>query len=145
VQECDLLIVVGARFDDRATGKLAEFAPNARVVHMDIDACEIGKLRAADAGVRGDLAPPHPAHPALRRASAWPQRWCAQGLANAVQATRAAACRALRRPGATVYAPGAAEAAESELAPEAIGGLRRRPAPDVGGAALAHGPIRAST
>src|SRR5690606_7310583 len=43
VQEADLLIVVGARFDDRATGKLAEFAPNARVVHMDIDACEIGK------------------------------------------------------------------------------------------------------
>ena len=42
VQECDLLIVVGARFDDRATGKLAEFAPNARVVHMDLDACEIG-------------------------------------------------------------------------------------------------------
>ncbi|WP_394538286.1 acetolactate synthase 2 catalytic subunit [Lysobacter enzymogenes] len=55
VQECDLLIVVGARFDDRATGKLAEFAPNARVVHMDLDACEIGKLRHADAGVRGCL------------------------------------------------------------------------------------------
>src|SRR5690606_32872214 len=55
VQECDVLVVVGARFDDRATGKLAEFAPNARVVHMDLDACEIGKLRTADAGVRGDL------------------------------------------------------------------------------------------
>ena len=56
VQEADLLVVVGARFDDRATGKLAEFAPHARVVHMDIDACEIGKLRHADAGVRGDIA-----------------------------------------------------------------------------------------
>ena len=56
VQESDLLIVVGARFDDRATGQLAGFAPNARVVHMDIDACEIGKLRHADAGVRGDIA-----------------------------------------------------------------------------------------
>ncbi|MGG6463651.1 acetolactate synthase 2 catalytic subunit [Solilutibacter silvestris] len=55
VQECDVLIVVGARFDDRATGKLAEFAPNARVVHMDIDACELGKLRHADAAVRGDI------------------------------------------------------------------------------------------
>ena len=55
VQEADLLIVVGARFDDRATGKLAEFAPHARVVHMDVDACEIGKLRVADAGVRGDI------------------------------------------------------------------------------------------
>ena len=55
VQECDVLIVVGARFDDRATGKLAEFAPLARVVHMDPDASEIGKLRHADAAVRGDL------------------------------------------------------------------------------------------
>lgn len=56
VQECDLLIVVGARFDDRATGKLAEFAPNARVVHLDGDACEIGKLRTAQGSVPGNLA-----------------------------------------------------------------------------------------
>lgn len=56
VHESDLLFVVGARFDDRATGKLAEFAPNARVVHLDVDACEIGKLRIADAPVQGDLS-----------------------------------------------------------------------------------------
>jgi len=56
VQACDLLFTVGARFDDRATGKLAEFAPNARVVHLDVDACELGKLRVADAPVRGDVA-----------------------------------------------------------------------------------------
>src|SRR5690606_17566642 len=56
VQECDLLIVVGARFDDRATGKLAEFAPHARVVHLDGDASEIGKLRPADVSVAGDIA-----------------------------------------------------------------------------------------
>ncbi|WP_245156439.1 acetolactate synthase 2 catalytic subunit [Agrilutibacter solisilvae] len=55
VQECDLLLVVGARFDDRATGKLAEFAPGARVVHLDLDACEVGKLRHADVAVVGDL------------------------------------------------------------------------------------------
>jgi acetolactate synthase-1/2/3 large subunit len=55
IQECDLLIVVGARFDDRATGKLAEFAPNARVIHLDIDPSEMGKLRTADASVVGDL------------------------------------------------------------------------------------------
>jgi len=55
VQECDLLIVVGARFDDRATGKLDEFAPGARVIHMDADAAEIGKLRRADAALQGDL------------------------------------------------------------------------------------------
>ena len=48
VQECDLLIVVGARFDDRATGKLAEFAPHAKVIHLDIDPSEVGKLRRAD-------------------------------------------------------------------------------------------------
>ena len=55
VQGCDLLLVVGARFDDRATGKLAEFAPDARVVHFDADASEVGKLRAAEVAVVGDL------------------------------------------------------------------------------------------
>jgi len=55
VQECDLLIAVGARFDDRVTGKLAEFAPNARVVHMDGDPFEVSKLRSADCGIVGDI------------------------------------------------------------------------------------------
>ncbi len=56
VQEADLLVVVGARFDDRATGKLAEFAPFARVVHLDADAYEISKLRDADIAIPGDVA-----------------------------------------------------------------------------------------
>lgn len=56
VQEADLLIVVGARFDDRATGKLAEFAPFARVIHLDADAYEISKLRSADIAIPGDVA-----------------------------------------------------------------------------------------
>jgi acetolactate synthase-1/2/3 large subunit len=56
VQESDLLIVVGARFDDRATGKLAEFAPFARVIHLDADAYEISKLRTADIAIPGDVA-----------------------------------------------------------------------------------------
>lgn len=55
VQECDLLIVVGARFDDRVTGKLDTFAPNAHVIHIDIDAAEINKLRHAHAALRGDI------------------------------------------------------------------------------------------
>ena len=55
VDECDLLFVVGARLDDRATGKLDGFAPNARTVHIDADAAEINKLRAADIALRGDL------------------------------------------------------------------------------------------
>ena len=56
VQASDLLIVCGARFDDRATGRLASFAPHARVVHFDADPAEIGKLRSADVAVTGDLA-----------------------------------------------------------------------------------------
>ncbi|MFC3023813.1 acetolactate synthase 2 catalytic subunit [Vibrio zhugei] len=55
VQECDLLIVVGARFDDRVTGKLETFAPEAKVIHIDIDAAEFNKLRQANAALRGDI------------------------------------------------------------------------------------------
>jgi acetolactate synthase-1/2/3 large subunit len=55
VQTCDLLICCGARFDDRATGKLDAFAPHARVVHFDIDPAEVSKLRTADVSVVGDL------------------------------------------------------------------------------------------
>lgn len=55
VQECDLLICVAARFDDRVTGKLKEFAPHAKVIHMDIDPAEVSKLRAADCSIVGDV------------------------------------------------------------------------------------------
>ncbi|ENY72419.1 acetolactate synthase 2 catalytic subunit [Aeromonas diversa CDC 2478-85] len=55
VQLCDLLVVVGARFDDRVTGKLDEFATKARVIHLDVDAAELGKRRAADVGITADL------------------------------------------------------------------------------------------
>ncbi|MGK3373142.1 acetolactate synthase 2 catalytic subunit [Citrobacter youngae] len=55
VQECDLLIAVGARFDDRVTGKLNTFAPNASVIHMDIDPAEMNKLRQAHVALQGDL------------------------------------------------------------------------------------------
>ncbi len=49
VEDCDFLIVIGARFDDRVAGKVDEFAPNARnIAHIDIDAAEIGKVRAVD-------------------------------------------------------------------------------------------------
>ncbi|MEO8584808.1 MAG: biosynthetic-type acetolactate synthase large subunit [Acidobacteriota bacterium] len=50
----DLIIAVGARFDDRITGKLATFAPHAKVVHIDIDDVEIGKIRKADFPLHGD-------------------------------------------------------------------------------------------
>ena len=55
MNKCDVLVAVGARFDDRVTGKLAAFAPGATVVHLDIDAAEIGKLRRADVPVVGPL------------------------------------------------------------------------------------------
>ncbi len=55
VQDADLLIALGARFDDRATGKLSAFAPHAKIIHVDIDAAEINKLRAANVGITGDL------------------------------------------------------------------------------------------
>ena len=55
LQESDLLIALGARFDDRVTGKSALFAPEAKVVHVDIDPAEIGKIRAAEVPIVGDV------------------------------------------------------------------------------------------
>jgi len=55
LQKSDLLITLGARFDDRVTGKLSSFAPNAKVIHADIDPAEIGKNRRADVALVGDL------------------------------------------------------------------------------------------
>ncbi len=57
LQESDLLIVVGARFDDRATGRIAEFCPAAKVIHLDVDSRELHKLRRADVALHGDLRP----------------------------------------------------------------------------------------
>ncbi len=55
LEACDLLIAAGVRFDDRATGKVAEFCPNAKVIHIDIDESELGKIRAAHVGIVGDV------------------------------------------------------------------------------------------
>jgi acetolactate synthase-1/2/3 large subunit len=54
MQQADLLVALGARFDDRVTGKLAGFAPHAKIVHVDIDPAEIGKNRAVDVPIVGD-------------------------------------------------------------------------------------------
>ncbi|MBW3661599.1 MAG: acetolactate synthase large subunit [Actinobacteria bacterium] len=53
-QEADLLIAIGTRFDDRVTGKVDDFAPNARIIHIDIDPAEIGKNRVVDIPIVGD-------------------------------------------------------------------------------------------
>lgn len=55
MQKCDLLISLGARFDDRVTGSVKDFAPDAKVIHIDIDPAEISKIRFADVDVVADL------------------------------------------------------------------------------------------
>lgn len=54
MQQSDLLVTIGARFDDRVTGKVDSFAPDAKVIHADIDPAEIGKIRAVDVPIVGD-------------------------------------------------------------------------------------------
>ncbi|MBB3342196.1 acetolactate synthase 2 catalytic subunit [Luteimonas sp. RC10] len=120
VQEADLLLVVGARFDDRATGKLAEFAPHARIVHLDGDGCEIGKLREADVAVCGDVAA------SLSRLAA-PCAAHTHGRFAAARAHWRALCAERRErfaarydaPGDKVYAPALLKRL-SELAPDAV-------------------------
>src|SRR5207302_11361208 len=57
LNKADVIVAVGARFDDRVTGKLSAFAPGATIVHLDIDAAEISKIRHADIPVVGPLKP----------------------------------------------------------------------------------------
>jgi acetolactate synthase-1/2/3 large subunit len=57
VQQCDVMVYIGGRFDDRATGKLSHFAPTARVIHIDIDPAEVSKLRRPDVAIVGELGP----------------------------------------------------------------------------------------
>jgi acetolactate synthase-1/2/3 large subunit len=54
MQRSDLLIALGSRFDDRVTGKIPSFAPEAKVIHVDIDPAELGKVRRPDVGIAGD-------------------------------------------------------------------------------------------
>lgn len=96
VQNCDLLIVVGARLDDRATGKLAEFAPKARVIHIDIDPAEVDKLRQAHVGLVGEL---EPALEALALTTSIPH-WRKQCLDNKARFTWD-----YNYPGEGIYAP----------------------------------------
>ena len=56
LDECDLLIAVGARFDDRATGKVAAFCPNAQIIHIDIDPAELDKIKTAHIGITADVS-----------------------------------------------------------------------------------------
>ena len=111
VHEADLLIVVGARFDDRATGKLASFAPHARIVHLDGDHGEISKLRFADVALHGELST---SLQALCAASSHCDPWralCAQRMNDFAARYDA--------PGSSIYAPGLLRDLAA-LAPEAV-------------------------
>ncbi len=81
VTECDLLIAAGARFDDRVTGRLDSFAPRARVIHIDIDAAEVGKNRVPEVPIVADvgealqqLLAASAGEQSLGRTEAWLQR-----------------------------------------------------------------------
>ena len=96
VQECDLLIAVGARFDDRVTGKLNTFAPNAQVIHMDIDPAEMNKLRQAHVALQGDLNALLPALQRPLNINAWRQH---------VAEMRSEHAWRYDHPGEAIYAP----------------------------------------
>ena len=96
VQQCDLLVVVGARFDDRVTGKLEEFAPEARVVHLDVDAAEFGKRRAADVGITTDLKRVLPALAMALAIDPWREHCAAMAREYAFR---------YDHPGQPIYAP----------------------------------------
>ncbi|NLF68065.1 MAG: acetolactate synthase large subunit [Candidatus Anammoximicrobium sp.] len=55
LEECDLLIAAGVRFDDRATGQVAQFCPHAQIIHVDIDRSELDKIKTAHVGIHGDV------------------------------------------------------------------------------------------
>src|SRR4030095_3696813 len=57
VEDCDFLVAIGSRFDDRVAGKVKEFAPNAKIAHLDIDASEIGKVKKCDWSQVADCRP----------------------------------------------------------------------------------------
>lgn len=96
IQECDLLIAIGARFDDRVTGKLDEFAPHAKVIHLDIDAAEINKLRQVTLSINDDLKQVLPAITTITQIQTWQKHIAAMKIDYANR---------YNHPGEPIYAP----------------------------------------
>lgn len=111
VQEADLLLCVGARFDDRATGKLDAFAPKARVIHLDRDPGEISKLRYAEVALCGDLAGMLDVLPSRPVPAPWQAR---------VEALKAADRPRYDAPGQFLYAPALIRRLYQLLPPDAV-------------------------
>ena len=96
IQECDLLIAVGARFDDRVTGKLDEFASHAKVIHLDIDAAEFDKLRSVELAMSDDLTQLLPALATETQITGWQQH---------ITAMKKEFANRYDHPGEAIYAP----------------------------------------
>lgn len=96
VQRSDLLIAVGARFDDRVTGKLNTFAPNAKVIHIDIDHAELNKLKQAHVALLGDAKALLPVLSQPLSIASWQQE---------VQELKTEHAWRYDHPGSTIYAP----------------------------------------
>ncbi|HBK54813.1 MAG TPA: acetolactate synthase large subunit [Xanthomonadales bacterium] len=111
VQDCDLLICVGARFDDRVTGKLVEFAPKAKVIHLDADAAEISKLRYAQVHLVGHLPEVLPLLAIRPDIAPW-QNHC--------QALRTASQPRYDAPGEWIYAPALLRRMSELAGPDAV-------------------------
>lgn len=111
VQECDLLIAAGARFDDRVTGKLDAFAPNAKVIHLDIDAAEFNKRKRIDVAISSDLKQVFPALTGDLDIQSW-QNTCMDNKKS--HAWRYA------HPGSKVYAPAVLKELSDKLPQQSV-------------------------
>ena len=111
VQQCDLLLVVGARFDDRVTGKLEEFAPEAKVIHLDVDAAEFGKRRAAEVGITQDLKQVLPRLAMTLSIDPWREHCAAMAREYAFR---------YDHPGQAIYAPALLKALSARLAETSV-------------------------
>ena len=112
IDGCDLLVCVGARFDDRATGKLDTFASRAKVIHLDMDAAEIGKLRRAEAALCGDM------NVVLGKLEADPADYA--GWLAECQASKLQHAWDYNAPGAGIYAPKLLKELSERAGPKAI-------------------------
>jgi len=138
LQEADLVVALGARFDDRVTGSLPHFAPRARIVHADIDPAEIGKNRHPDVAIVGDLKPVlaqlADAMAAEIGRAGQPRHGRLAGRAGRLEAAVPAALRPAARRAAQAAARGRAAVRDDRRRRDR--GRGRRPAPDARGTAL---------
>ncbi|CCQ10192.1 Acetolactate synthase large subunit [Pseudoalteromonas luteoviolacea B = ATCC 29581] len=111
VQQCDLLVCIGARFDDRVTGNLAKFAAKAKVIHLDIDRAEIGKRKPVAAMLHADLKASLPKLKPARTSSSW---------LDTISAMQTQHGWRYDYPGHEIYAPALLNQLSQKLPPNAV-------------------------